>query len=115
MLELYLHPMGPEFQKLQGQVKLITPRRLLTTAARIALAGALALFLSPQSPWVMTLFYVYAGFNVLVILGFYLFGRFMQKKLGQMAQHMSGMQGMHGAQDEDLGEAEVVEDAQIEK
>ena len=104
--------MGPEFQKLQGQIKLITPRRLLTTSARIALAGAVALFLSPQSPWVMTLFYVYAGFNVLVILGFYLFGRFMQKKLGQMAQRM---QGMHGAQDEDLGEAEVIEDAQIEE
>jgi len=50
--------------------------------------------------------------NVLVILGFYLFGRFMQKKLGQMAHQM---QGMHGAQDEDLGEAEVIEDAQIEE
>lgn len=62
--------MPPPSQDLKSQTRLVTPRRLLTTAARIALAGAVALFLSPQSPWVMTLWYIYAGFNVLVLVGF---------------------------------------------
>lgn len=87
----------------------MTPRRIGTTALRVAIAGVIAFVLSAQSPWVMTLWYVYAGFNVLVLVGFWAFSRFLRKKLGGLSQHFGPIQ-----QDEDLGEAEVIEDAQIE-
>lgn len=76
---------------------------------RIPIAGVIAYVLSSQSPWVMTLWYVYAAFNVLVLLGFWAFSHFLRKKLSAMGQAFG-----YARQDEDLGEAEVIEDAQIE-
>jgi hypothetical protein len=106
----YLCPMmPPPFQDLKSQTRLVTPRRIGTTALRIAIAGVIAYILSSQSPWVMTLWYLYAGFNVLVLVGFWAFSRFLRKKLGALGQQFGQVQ-----QDEDLGEAEVIEDAQIE-
>lgn len=101
--------MPPPFQDLKSQTRLVTPRRIGTTALRIAFAGVIAYVLSSQSPWVMTLWYIYAGFNVLVLVGFWAFSRFLRKKLGAFSQQFGQAQ-----QDEDLGEAEVIEDAQIE-
>jgi hypothetical protein len=89
--------MPPPFQDLKSQTRLVTPRRIGTTALRIAIAGVIAYVLSSQSPW------------VLVLVGFWAFSRFLRKKLGALGQQFGQVQ-----QDEDLGEAEVIEDTQIE-
>jgi len=43
------------------------------------------------------------------LVGFWAFSRFLRKKLGALGQQFGQVQ-----QEEDLGEAEVIEDAQIE-
>ena len=101
--------MPPPFQEMKSQARLITPRRLGTTALRITVAGVIAYLLSSEAPIILTIWYVYASFNVLVLLGFWLLSRYVRKKIERMAAPFTPF-----SQEEDLGEAEIVEDAQIE-
>ncbi|MEJ6738900.1 MAG: hypothetical protein QNK62_07710, partial [Cryomorphaceae bacterium] len=55
----------------------------------------------------------YVGFNVLVLVGFWAFSRFLKKKLSAMSQSFQGF-GSTTAAEEDLGEAEIIEDTFIE-
>jgi membrane protein implicated in regulation of membrane protease activity len=99
----------PPFQEMKSQARLITPRRLGTTALRITIAGVIAYVLSAEAPWVMTIWYVYVSFNILTLLGFWLLSRYVRKKIERMGAPFAPF-----AQEEDLGDAEIVEDAQIE-
>ena len=103
----------PDFQQIRAQTRIVTPKRVATSLVRMAIAGAVAFLLSAEAPWVMTLFYVYVGFNVLVLVGFWAFSRFLKKKLSAMSQSFQGF-GSTTAAEEDLGEAEIIEDTFIE-
>jgi hypothetical protein len=58
-------------------------------------------------PFVEVIFWLYASINILMLIGFWAFKRFINKKISEVSNQF---QGNSRPEDEDLGEAEVVDD-----
>ncbi len=63
--------------------------------------------LKDDFPFLLTIFWIYVSFNFMLLIGFWAFKRFINKKIGEVNNQF---QGNISQQDEDLGEAEIVED-----
>ncbi|CAI8349807.1 MAG: Uncharacterised protein [Owenweeksia sp. TMED14] len=81
--------------------------RIPNVLIKIAIFAFATYFIKEDFPFVKVIFWIYASLNVFMLIGFWVFTRFLKKKMGQVNNQF---QGNNPPQDEDLGEAEVIED-----
>ena len=91
------------FKKNSFSLKSRVPNLLL----KITVFGIATYFMKDDFPFVEVIFWLYASINILMLLGFWAFKRFINKKISEVSNQF---QGNSRPEDEDIGEAEVVDD-----
>ena len=91
------------FKKKSFSLKSRAPNLLL----KIIFFAIATSFMKDDFPFVEVIFWLYVSINILMLLGFWAFKRFINKKISEVSNQF---QGNRKPEDEDLGEAEVIED-----
>ena len=91
------------FKKKSFSLKSRVPNLLL----KITFFAIATYFMKDDFPFVEVIFWLYASINILMLIGFWAFKRFINKKISEVSNQF---QGNSRPEDEDLGEAEVVDD-----